>query len=216
MSQELPQVPKYGFLLVLLRAICYAAVTGLIILAFASDAVNQAVKEDSMTEYAQAIFLFLSASLSLYMFKKYRPVNAMAFVLGIFYLVLFVREHDAFLETNFFNKAWQAIVVVLLIPLVIYLVRNFKLFTIQLYALRNSVALGVLTVGFVIVQLYSRLYGKGKLWESLMGEEFYMRSVKDASEESIELLGYAILFIGTVELLLHARRLMKNSGSYVS
>ena len=35
-----------------------------------------------------------------------------------------------------------------------------------------------------------------------MTEEKYIRSVKDASEEAIELLGYAIIFMGMVELAL--------------
>jgi hypothetical protein len=211
MSDQLPAIPKYGFLLVLLRAVCYAAVMGLILLAFASDAVNQAVKEDSVTEIAQAVFLLASGVLSLLIFKNYKVANAMGFVLGIFYLVLFTREQDAFLETHLFDKAWQAIVLILLIPLGVFLWRNFKLFAFQVYAMRNSLAIGVLTVGFIIVQLYSRLYGKGKLWEALMGEDTYMRRVKDASEESIELLGYAIMFVGTVELFIHARNLTISS-----
>ena len=123
-----------------------------------------------------------------------------------------MREQDAFLENNLFDKAWQTIVVILLILLGIFLWRNFKLFTLQLYAMRNSLPLGVLTVGFVILHVYSRLYGKGKLWQALMGEDTYMRRVKDASEESIELLGYSIMLIGTIELYLHARRLAKSSS----
>ena len=35
-----------------------------------------------------------------------------------------------------------------------------------------------------------------------MTEEKYMRSVKDVAEEGIELLGYAIILMGTVELFL--------------
>ncbi|MGB3590082.1 MAG: hypothetical protein WBA16_00215 [Nonlabens sp.] len=205
MNEE-KQVSPYAFLSILWRAIAYAIILGAIVLVFAIDATNQAVKEDSLTEYGQAIFLAVSAAISFVVYHRFKPFKSLGFVLGIFYTVLFIREQDAFLENNLFDNAWQVFAIVAVIPLIIYLFRNFRLFTSQLYLVRNSLFIGVLTIGFLIVQLYSRLYGKGKFWESLMGEDNYMRSVKDASEESIELLGYAILFLGTVEMYRYASK----------
>ena len=36
----------------------------------------------------------------------------------------------------------------------------------------------------------------------LMTEEHYIRAVKDTAEEGVELLGYAIVFMGAIELAL--------------
>lgn len=60
---------------------------------------------------------------------------------------------------------------------------------------------GILLCGFLTVFVFSRLFGCRILWESVMGDG-YMRCVKNAVEEGVELLGYLFIGIASVEYYL--------------
>ncbi len=57
----------------------------------------------------------------------------------------------------------------------------------------------------LITFAYSRLMGESILWQTLM-EENYVRNVKNAVEESIELLGDTIILFGAMEFFLLAEQ----------
>ena len=65
-----------------------------------------------------------------------------------------------------------------------------------------------LTFGMITVFIFSRLYGRRVFWEAVM-EEKYFRSVKNASEECIELYGYLFVLFAVVELVILVRRNQK-------
>ena len=52
-------------------------------------------------------------------------------------------------------------------------------------------------IGLLIVLVYSRLFGMGELWHTIMADHFN-RTVKNVVEEGSELWGYALVFWGTV------------------
>jgi hypothetical protein len=62
-----------------------------------------------------------------------------------------------------------------------------------------------MTFGIITVFLFSRLYGRTEFWETVM-EEKYFRSVKNVSEEGIELYGYLFFFFAVIELVILARK----------
>jgi hypothetical protein len=64
--------------------------------------------------------------------------------------------------------------------------------------------MGLLLAGFLITFIFSRLFGKTSFWQTLMGER-YFRSVKNAAEECIELLGYGLLLAAAAEFYLLAK-----------
>ena len=73
------------------------------------------------------------------------------------------------------------------------------------YALLNHRAISWLVIGFLVTFVFSRLFGRTVFWEHLL-ESDYNRWAKNAAEEGIELLGYALMFIGGVEMLVETRR----------
>ncbi len=67
-----------------------------------------------------------------------------------------------------------------------------------------SPGLTLLFAGAVIIFAYVRLVGHEPLWSSILGED-YRRIVKLAVEEFIELIGYFLWLIGTIEYTFQAR-----------
>ncbi len=59
-------------------------------------------------------------------------------------------------------------------------------------------------VGFFVISLFAQLLGQKGLWQAAMGDDFH-RLVKDIVEESIELFGYLLVFVGTIETFFHTR-----------
>ena len=60
-------------------------------------------------------------------------------------------------------------------------------------------------IGLLIVLVYSRLFGMGELWHTIMAENFN-RTVKNVVEEGSELWGYALVFWGAMNYWFTAKR----------
>ena len=67
-----------------------------------------------------------------------------------------------------------------------------------------SPGLTLLFAGAVILFAFVRLVGHEPLWMSILGDD-YRRIIKLAVEEFIELMGYFLWMIGTIEYALQAR-----------
>lgn len=112
-----------------------------------------------------------------------------------------IREHDAFLDENVADGAWQVLANSLAVVTAFLLYRKKKHVWKQLHSFIQSRAFGIIISGMMIVIVFSRLYGNDMIWRSAMGEENYIHQITRASEESIELLGYSLIFIGAIEHL---------------
>ena len=93
-----------------------------------------------------------------------------------------------------------------------HLCRNRQAFVFGATRLFNSVAAGYFLSGTLILFVFSRLYGTKGLWKALM-EDGYMRTVKNASEETIETLGFVWILIGAVEFYLFLVSQNKEQGN---
>ena len=61
-----------------------------------------------------------------------------------------------------------------------------------LWSLLVTAVAAVMTVGLVLLLVYSRLFGMTSLWHGLLAEH-YVRVFKNAAEECTELLGYTLI-----------------------
>lgn len=163
-------------------------------------------KEGCATELAQEALLALTIIgflIAAFTYKTFRYVGIFA---SLFFLTHLIRERDATLDAVF-DGLWQLLAFPVAGIAVFILVKNWKKAMDEFKLLYNDYSFGVLLIGVLILHVFSRLFGKGKNWEALMGED-YERVVKDAAEESIELLAYGIILIGTFEIVLLSRRLL--------
>ncbi|MCK4298062.1 MAG: hypothetical protein KAX80_00940 [Planctomycetes bacterium] len=161
------------------------------------------VRENEVWEWAQVGFLVL-ASLFFYWAARRRPRYGKLFaLLCVLPLVAAVRELDDVLDTYVFDNSWKVIVGLLLLYAGYITWRNFARLKVEFRTFMETRAFGFLWCGFVVVFIFSRLFGQKVLWKALMGEH-YLPVVARTVEEGCELLGYWFILTGALECLLQA------------
>ncbi len=117
----------------------------------------------------------------------------------------FIREFDAFLDIYIYDGAWQTLVLIVIgfVGYKTFRNRTDLIKTIPDYM--SSFPFGMLIGGMLVTFIYSRLFGESIMWKTVM-EEHYIRDVKNAVEESVELLGDSIILFAGIEFLFWARK----------
>ncbi|MEM9297478.1 MAG: hypothetical protein AAGA64_03740 [Bacteroidota bacterium] len=197
---------KKAQILTLVRIIIYAAYLLALSLVFLYDARSTEGKfyENSLTEYFQEGTFLLTVLAYLFCTFNYKNTAPLSLLLGGFFLMAFIREFDAVLDAYVYDGAWQTLVL-LVIALVGY--RSFQsrkplLETIPDYMV--SYPFGLMIGGMLVTFIYSRLFGETIMWKAVM-EENYVRDVKNAVEESVELLGDSIILFAGLEFIFWAK-----------
>lgn len=161
-------------------------------------------KEDSFTERTQETFLLIGILVLVIASIKFKAFRYFNTILSLFFLTHLIRELDSILD-GIFDGLWQILAFSVVAIAVVILIKHWKLFWKQVAEIQHQFAFGILTIGLLTLHVFSRLYGKGTNWENLLGDEF-LRTVKDASEESVELLGYSIILIAIAELFYYSKK----------
>lgn len=168
--------------------------------------------EESSTEHLQSIFLVASIGIYLLIMIRYSLCRYTSLLLGTFMLVSLFREQDLYFEEQFGQTSWMYPVMMVLLPTAYTLGRNFRALIQELSALYNTLASGIFLSGLITTFVFSRLFGRKIFWYRVM-EENYIRAVKNAAEECLELYGYMFLLIAALELLFYCRQAKKRSNS---
>ena len=122
----------------------------------------------------------------------------------------FIREFDAFLDHKVHDGAWQVLVLIVLATVLYKSYQNRKALWNSLPNYLLSYPFGIMISGMIITFAYSRLIGESIMWQTVM-EENYIRNVKNAVEESVELLGDSIILFGVVEFFMYAKAIHKKT-----
>jgi hypothetical protein len=152
--------------------------------------------EITFTEIGQEVILFLLFVFYLILGFKWKEIQSVSNLVSLFFLMSFIREF------NFLIVHWIYPVLAVFAIFVWLGIRDFKKIkgaTIQFFSVPAS---SWLLSGFLVTYIFSRLLGRSKFWKLLYSDESY-RLAKAASEESVELLGNAIMLIGAVEFLIY-------------
>lgn len=159
--------------------------------------------EFSHAEYAQSLLLVLCSSICIGFYLSKNTKTFRYIFLAIFGLstAALIREQDIYFEQLFGHGIW-------LYPVI--LISGFVAYSLytergnaweQLVRYMSTKSYAFMTFGILTIFIFSRLYGRTVFWQQVM-EEKYFRSVKNVSEESIELYGYLFLFYAVVELVI--------------
>ncbi len=119
-------------------------------------------------------------------------------------LAFLVRELDYFLDRFIVDNLWQVIIVIIGSLVIVYTFRTRKRLQIALARIWPSPGLTLLFAGAVILFAFVRFVGHEPLWMSILDDD-YRRIVKLAVEEFIELMGYFLWMIGTIDYAFQAR-----------
>lgn len=188
--QILARIVIYGLLMVLLNQLMFrdAAPQGL----------EMKFAEATFTEWTQQVILLLMTLIFAHCAYHFINMRCLSVLLSGFSLTGLVREYNNFFNEQVFDGAWQLLALLALGATGVLAWRHRANFWQHLENYYRSLSFGLLLAGFLTTFIFSRLFGRTVFWEALM-EERYFRSVKNAAEESVELLGYGLLLVAAVE-----------------
>lgn len=160
--------------------------------------------EFSPVEIIQAIILGVCGMMMGWIARYCPSQRPIAFGFGGLALIFLIRELDYFFDRFLADNLWQVLIAILGSLLIVYTYRHRKLLLIALARIWPSPGLTLLFAGAIILFAFALLVGHEPLWMSILGDA-YQRVIKLAIEEFIELIGYFLWMIGTIEYAYQAR-----------
>ncbi len=115
------------------------------------------------------------------------------------------REIDFLLDILLPGLSWKLTVAILFASANGYALWQWRRFWPQMCRYSSTVGGGILWAGFAVVVALAQWLGHQELWRPFLGEA-YSRDYKRVMEEIVETFGYTLIFFGTVETMLWARR----------
>jgi len=160
-------------------------------------------KENGPIEWFQfgllvvATAVFVRGALSMPDFRK------LFFLLAAISAFAAIRELDVFLHRMIPGIGWK-----IGIPLILYALisayRNRECLKQQLSHFLASRAFAIVWAGFLVAVPFGQLIGHGAFLQLVMGDD-YNRDYKRVIEEILEVMGYALLLIGSFESIVQLR-----------
>jgi hypothetical protein len=159
------------------------------------------VTETSVTEVSQSALLLIAASA--YWWMAYRCLQSRGFFMLVagFFSCMLIRELDVFLDHIWHGFwIWPALLVALgTIGFVAFCCKNRVVKPMASFV--DTKPCLYIEFGLVVVLVFSRIFGSGKLVWKLVLREGYLNMAKSAIQEGIELFGYLFIAYGAFLLL---------------
>jgi len=154
--------------------------------------------EYSPLEIIQPGILFICGLLYAWVARYCVAQRPIAILMGGMALTFMIRELDYFLDRYVADNFWQLLAGIAAALVIAYVLRQRRRFRIAWLRLWPSPGMTLLFAGAVVMFAFVRLVGHEPLWMAILGDQ-YQRIAKLAIEEFIELLGYFLWLIGTIE-----------------
>lgn len=212
---------------VLLRFLAYALVTLVVMVLVLSVAarlpngldfartvggVTAPTSELSPVELLQNLLLLISAGCFAWVAWRDRLRRPMAASVAVLLLACLIRELDFFLDFFVVDNLWQVLCVALISVALVYSLRNRERFSQGWRRSWPSAGLAMVLGGFILLVPYAQLVGHEALWRSILADD-YLRVVKVAVEEFVELGAYVLIMMGTAEFLWAWSRLPRGGNT---
>ena len=188
--------------------IAYPGSLRLQVFAGATDVLG--TSEYSPLEMIQPLILIVCGLLMGWVAMNHVSQRPVAFAVGGLALAFTILELDYFLDRYLIVNIWQVLVGIAGALVITYTYRQRKRLNIALGRLWPSPALALMFAGAVIIFGFVRLVGNELLWQAILGYD-YRHVVKIAVEEFIELVGYLLWLIGTIEYTYQVRSMSARS-----
>jgi hypothetical protein len=182
--------------------ISYPGSLKLHVLAFDGDTLG--TSEFSPIEIMQPLVLIVCGALLAWVARYCPSQRPIAFPFGGLALVFLIRECDYFLDRFIIHNLWQVLIGVALALVIVYTYRARKRLRIAWFRVWPSPGIALWFAGAAILFVYVQFVGQELLWQSILGDSYH-RAAKLAVEEFIELIGYFLWLIGTIEYAYQAR-----------
>ena len=185
-------------------ALVAALAVGLMVfLAYIDISAAGRIKDASYTEDLQETLLLFSSIIFIYLAKK-KNARGLLLVAG-FFACMCIREWDAVFD-DIFHGAWKYIAIPTAIGFMLWALREgLQKVWDDLAEFMRSKSYDIIVAGLIIVLVVSRLLGNRAVWMLMSGPDFkYV--FKTFIEEGVELLGYMVIFAGSVKYYLESRK----------
>ena len=160
--------------------------------------------EFSPIEIIQPIIIAVCGLLMLWVAEYCPSQRPIAIPFGGMALAFMIRELDYFFDRYLIDNLWQVLIGFAAAFDIVYTYRARKRLKIAWARIWPSPGIALLFAGSVILFSFVRLVGHEALWMSIL-DDGYRRIAKLAVEEFIELIGYFLWLIGTIEYTYQAR-----------
>jgi len=160
--------------------------------------------EFSPIEIIQPIIIAVCGLLMLWVAEYCPSQRPIAIPFGGMALAFMIRELDYFFDRYLIDNLWQVLIGFAAAFVIVYTYRARKRLKIAWARIWPSPGIALLFAGSVILFSFVRLVGHEALWMSIL-DDGYRRIAKLAVEEFIELIGYFLWLIGTIEYTYQAR-----------
>lgn len=160
--------------------------------------------EFSPIEIIQPIIIAVCGGLMLWVAEYCPSQRPIAIPFGGLALAFMIRELDYFFDRYLIDNLWQVLIGFPAAFVIVYTYRTRRRLRIAWGRIWPSPGMALLFAGAAILFGFVRLVGHEPLWMSLLGDH-YVRVAKLAVEEFIELIGYFLWLIGTIEYTYEAR-----------
>lgn len=163
--------------------------------------IGHRASETSLLEITQEVLIFSSAVLcGISAWKHPDTRGFLALVSGLFGC-MFIRECDALLD-NIVHGFWFYPALALAFAAGLFAVNTQETVIPTFAAYLGEKYFTYISIGLLLVVVFSRSFGSGRLWQTVMGAD-YRATYKSVIQEGLELLGYIHIAYGTVLLFLN-------------
>lgn len=169
------------------------------------SSIDNKFSEDSLTEMLQTAFLFISSFILLRMYMTSSTYKYTAILLFGLTGASLIREQDIYFEKYIGQSSWQIPAYAILIFTLYQVIRNRSIFLAEMKSYMGSFSFGIFSTGLITTYIFSRLFGRKIFWYAIM-ENHYIRAVKNAAEECLELYGYLLILLSIIELLILSKQ----------
>lgn len=152
------------------------------------------ILETSFTESLQSLLLIFIA-VNFYLISKHQNYHHGAILITSFFIVMFIRESDYYLDTIYHGFWALPSVLVTVAACVYYYHGKGKQ---SLLSILNHPHMTKVVAGVILLIVFSRSFGTGSFWQDVM-QEHYIRNVKNIAQEGIELLCYFLIAVGAYD-----------------
>lgn len=154
--------------------------------------------EGDPIENAQVALLMLAALVFLVTARLQASFDVLCRIFALFCVFAVIREGDAFWDDLLPAAGWQLPATLVFLTIAAMYARDRARCDRQLARFMTMRAMTLLWTGFIIAIPVAQLLAHGPMFKLIMGED-YIASFKRLIEETLELLGYALILFGAVE-----------------
>lgn len=154
------------------------------------------LSESSITENLHNLFILGSSLAFIAGAVRFPEKRGYLAIVGTLFMGLFIRENDVWFDF-IWQGFWQVPAAIALVIGSTVVWRNRETVTEPFFQHFDSRYFTFVYLGFLLLVVFSRLFGTSAIWEAVM-QGAYTPGFKTVIQEGLELLGYTIVFYGSL------------------